>query len=299
MTLLSSFIFCETTLKQINDLPENLRLKFYEAVTNYGIYNIEPHFTGLENTIWISMKDIIDTTKAKRKVKQKAGQAGGEAKRDRAKNKRAKQAVAEDSNPKQGVASASTAKQGVAEDSNPYQALPNGNGNGNENVNENENEKQRLSDSQKTANELAELLLTSHRKEFPDFLSGKKEKDIQKKLDGWSNDIEKLIRLDKKPPENIRLVILWVKTKGNFWFPNIISGKKLREKYETVWAQMQSRGSTHNHRIGADNVSQEFGELSEGTVDISALYKQFGLTGSEPEKRRKLIELRDKGEVSF
>jgi 5-methylcytosine-specific restriction endonuclease McrA len=60
MTLFSSFIFCETTLKQINDLPENLRLKFYEAVTNYGIYNVEPHFTGLENTIWISMKDIID-----------------------------------------------------------------------------------------------------------------------------------------------------------------------------------------------------------------------------------------------
>jgi hypothetical protein len=45
--------------------------------------------------------------------------------------------------------------------------------------------------------------------------------------------------------------------------------------------------------------STQFGELSEGTVDIPALYKQFGLTGSEQEKRRKLIELRDKGEVSF
>jgi hypothetical protein len=45
--------------------------------------------------------------------------------------------------------------------------------------------------------------------------------------------------------------------------------------------------------------SIQFGELSEGTVDIPALYKQFGLTGSEQDKRRKLIELRDKGEVSF
>ncbi|MDR1315372.1 MAG: DUF6291 domain-containing protein [Spirochaetales bacterium] len=147
MTLLSSFIFCETTFKQINDLPENLRLKFYEAVTNYGIYNIEPHFTGLENTIWISMKDIIDTTKAKRKVKQKAGKAGGEAKRDKAENKRAKQTVAEDSNPYQDVASGSTAKQTVAEDSNPYQALPNGNGNVNDNGNGNENDNDNGADS--------------------------------------------------------------------------------------------------------------------------------------------------------
>ena len=121
----------------------------------------------------------------------------------------------------------------------------------------NEEVKPQLSDSQKAANELAELLLTSHRKEFPDFLSGKKEKDIQRELAGWATDIEKLIRLDKKTPENIRLVIYWIKTNDNFWLPNIISGKKLREKYETVWAQMQSRGSTPNHRIAADNVAQE------------------------------------------
>jgi hypothetical protein len=44
---------------------------------------------------------------------------------------------------------------------------------------------------------------------------------------------------------------------------------------------------------------KQFGKPSEGTVDINALYKQFGLTGSESEKRRKLIELRDQGRVSF
>jgi hypothetical protein len=44
---------------------------------------------------------------------------------------------------------------------------------------------------------------------------------------------------------------------------------------------------------------KQFGKPSEGTVDINALYKQFGLTGSEAEKRRKLIELRDQGRVSF
>jgi hypothetical protein len=43
----------------------------------------------------------------------------------------------------------------------------------------------------------------------------------------------------------------------------------------------------------------KFGELSEGAVDIDALYNKFGLTGTEAEKRRKLIELRDQGVLSF
>jgi hypothetical protein len=95
-----------------------------------------------------------------------------------------------------------------------------------------------LSDSQKSSLELAHLLLTSHRKEFPDYLSGKDTKKITEK---WAEDIEKLIRIDKKPPETIRQVILWVKTAGNFWFSNIESGKKLREKFERLFEQMQTR----------------------------------------------------------
>jgi hypothetical protein len=58
----------------------------------------------------------------------------------------------------------------------------------------------------------------------------------------------------------------------------------------------------HSKTTGPPQFSLEekqFGELSEGTVDINDLYQQFGLTGSEPEKRRKLIELRDQGVVSF
>jgi hypothetical protein len=85
---------------------------------------------------------------------------------------------------------------------------------------------------------LANLFLTSHRKEFPDYLCGKDTKNI---TDKWAQDIEKLIRIDKKPPETIRLVILWVKTPGNFWFHNIESGKKLREKFERLYGEMQTR----------------------------------------------------------
>ena len=89
--------------------------------------------------------------------------------------------------------------------------------------------------SEKDSLELSELLLTSHRNEIPDYLSGK---DDKKTVERWARDIEMLIRIDKKPPETIRRVILWAKTPGKFWFPNIQSGKKLREKYETLYSQM-------------------------------------------------------------
>jgi len=103
-----------------------------------------------------------------------------------------------------------------------------------------------LTESQKQALELSELILTAHRKEFPSFLSGKAEKDIRKKIEGWAVDIEYLIRLDKKAPETIRQVILWVKTPGNFWFHNIESGSKLREKFERLYGEMTTKEKRNN-----------------------------------------------------
>jgi hypothetical protein len=85
---------------------------------------------------------------------------------------------------------------------------------------------------------LAKTMLLEHRKEIPDFMTGKKDEETIKR---WAQDIEKLIRIDKKSPENIGKVIMWVKTPGNFWFHNIESGMKLRKQYERLYGQMISR----------------------------------------------------------
>jgi hypothetical protein len=115
---------------------------------------------------------------------------------------------------------------------------------------------------------LATCLLSSHQKEFPDFLSGKTDKEIKKKIDGWAVDIEKLIRIDKKSPEIIKQVILWVKTPNNFWFQNIESGKKLREKFERLYGQMvteQKKTSPPRHKIAADNITDVRKYFKEAT----------------------------------
>jgi len=107
-----------------------------------------------------------------------------------------------------------------------------------------------LPDSAKESLELSSLLLRSHRKEFPDYLSGKKDKET---VERWAGDIERLIRIDKKPPDAIRKVILWVKTPGNFWFHNIESGKKLREKFERLYGE-------HSQRHSADDDCSRYGK---------------------------------------
>lgn len=80
---------------------------------------------------------------------------------------------------------------------------------------------------------LATLLMTEHRKHDPKFLVGKEHETTQK----WAKDIERLIRLDERTPDEIRRVIVWCQSLGCFWAPNILSGAKLREKYPTLLSQ--------------------------------------------------------------
>jgi|SRR6185369_12055647 len=89
---------------------------------------------------------------------------------------------------------------------------------------------------------LATLLLTEHRKSDPNFISPDKEKPT---IQRWAKDIEKLIRLDTRLPGDIRAVIEWCQAPGCFWAPNILSGKKLRDKFPTLLLQSQI-GKTKN-----------------------------------------------------
>jgi len=62
----------------------------------------------------------------------------------------------------------------------------------------------------------------------------------QPNLNTWISDIDKAIRIDKRTRNELIGCIDWIYTtkEGNFWIPNILSGKKLREKFDTMEAQM-------------------------------------------------------------
>jgi hypothetical protein len=63
----------------------------------------------------------------------------------------------------------------------------------------------------------------------------------------WARDIDKLIRIDGRRAEDVEAVILWRQNNGCFWGPNIQSGRKLREKFDQMWGQMQQQGNQRGH----------------------------------------------------
>lgn len=80
--------------------------------------------------------------------------------------------------------------------------------------------------------ELATMLFELHKQVDP--------KVKKPAFDKWAEDIEKINRLDGRSYEEIEKVIRWVKTPGNFWFPNIMSGKKLRMQFSRLFIEMNN-----------------------------------------------------------
>jgi hypothetical protein len=60
-------------------------------------------------------------------------------------------------------------------------------------------------------------------------------------LTHWARDIDKIIRVDGRRAEDCEAVIDWCQ-KSPFWGPNILSGRKLREKFDQLYGQMKADG---------------------------------------------------------
>lgn len=78
---------------------------------------------------------------------------------------------------------------------------------------------------------LATLLLKEIRKNKPDFK--------QPNLQSWAKEVDLIIRRDDRKPERIQQVIEWCQG-DSFWRSNILSTKKLREKFDELEIKMES-----------------------------------------------------------
>ena len=67
-------------------------------------------------------------------------------------------------------------------------------------------------------------------------------------LQKWSEHIDKLIRLDKRNPIEIKQVIDFA-TNDKFWKSNILSTKKLREKFTTLQIQLKNSPNMKNKQM--------------------------------------------------
>lgn len=106
-------------------------------------------------------------------------------------------------------------------------------GHNNNNGEENKNDLS-LSEDNEDSEKLSQLLLDLILQNNPNF----KKPDLTK----WAVEIDRMLRLDNRTPEEAERVILWCQ-KDNFWKSNILSAKKLREKYDQLYMKMQGQQS--------------------------------------------------------
>jgi hypothetical protein len=81
---------------------------------------------------------------------------------------------------------------------------------------------------------LAELLRAEHAKADPEYIHSKSWPST---LQNWAADIDLLLRKDKRPDTQVIDVIRWCQA-DPFWQSNILSGKKLRDKYPQLYLRM-------------------------------------------------------------
>jgi hypothetical protein len=67
----------------------------------------------------------------------------------------------------------------------------------------------------------------------------------QPNLQTWAKHIDRLIRLDKRTPAEIKAVIRWCQS-DSFWQNNILSTEKLRKQFD----QLQMKMEAENGRLG-------------------------------------------------
>jgi len=72
----------------------------------------------------------------------------------------------------------------------------------------------------------------------------------------WSEDVEKLIRIDHRTPDQIYHVIQWTQ-QDDFWKSNILSASKLREQFPQLWLKANKQNKANG---GNKNVPTSFAE---------------------------------------
>lgn len=79
----------------------------------------------------------------------------------------------------------------------------------------------------------------------------------------WRTEMDRLLRIDARPPGEVEAVIRWVDQDG-FWAGNVLAVPKLRAKYDQLRAAMR-RGRPPD-RLGIDEMSRWAAELDAADV---------------------------------
>lgn len=85
----------------------------------------------------------------------------------------------------------------------------------------------------------------------------------------WADDIRKMIELDNRSPDQVKRMIEWCQA-DSFWNSNILSAKKLREKYDMMARQANRKPQSYSKQSNArrEQLPSHIGKQPQ-IVDIS------------------------------
>jgi hypothetical protein len=73
-----SFVFGESLFLSLKEMEAADQLRYYNYITNYGLYGVEPQLSGFERIVWLQMKTLISNLKDGRGGSGDTEDAGGE-----------------------------------------------------------------------------------------------------------------------------------------------------------------------------------------------------------------------------
>lgn len=87
-------------------------------------------------------------------------------------------------------------------------------------------------------------------------IKGNNPKQKEPNFDSWANEFRLMRERDNREPQEIKNVIDWCQA-DPFWQGNILSPKKLREKFDQLTIQMKSKkGAKNNAESGGSNTNR-------------------------------------------
>lgn len=89
-----------------------------------------------------------------------------------------------------------------------------------------------------------------------ELIKGNNPKQKEPNFDNWANEFRLMRERDNREPQEIKDVIDWCQA-DPFWQGNILSAKKLREKFDQLTIQMNSKkGAKSNAESGGSNTNR-------------------------------------------
>lgn len=93
-------------------------------------------------------------------------------------------------------------------------------------------------------------------------------------IDKWCDNIEKMVRLDKRTQDDIYNALVFART-DNFWKVNIRSTSKFREKYETLYLQSRNKKDVTTQSTGKVNKFNRFPQRNYTQQDMNTLEQRL------------------------